>query len=98
MCLTNGIDSFEINDDFSISEIYISEKHIGKTIREIQMRRNYNILALTTIKKTEIKSLVSKIHNEDRVQTVVSPDTILEKNGILVIYGSNKDLKNFANQ
>tara|TARA_R110001592_G_scaffold2696_10_gene15401 strand:+ start:4804 stop:5487 length:684 start_codon:yes stop_codon:yes gene_type:complete len=98
LCLTNVIDSFELSDDFSIIEINIPEKHIGKTIREIQLRKNYNILALTTIKKTEIKSVVGKTRNEDKVQGVASPDTVLEKNDILVIYGANSDLRKFTNK
>jgi len=98
LCLNNVIDSFELSDDFSIIEINIPERHIGKTIREIQLRRNYNILALTTIKKTEIKSFVGKTRNEDKVQGVASPDTILEENDVLVIYGANTDLRKFTNQ
>ena len=98
LCLTNVIDSFQLNDDFSIIEINIPEKYIGQTIKEIQLRRKFNILALTTIKKTEVKSMVGKTHNEDRVQGVASPDTVLEEDDILVIYGANSDLRKFTNQ
>lgn len=45
-----------------------------------------------------MKSNVGKIINKNRVQGVASPDTILEENNILVIYGSNRDLKEFINQ
>lgn len=98
LCLTNVIDSFQLNDDFSIIEIKIPEKYIGQTIREIQLRKKYNILALTTIKKTEVKSLVGKTHSEDSVQGVASPDTVLEEYDILVVYGANSDLRKFTNQ
>ncbi|MEZ4970851.1 MAG: TrkA family potassium uptake protein [Flavobacteriaceae bacterium] len=98
LCLTNVVDSFQLNDDFSIIEINIPKKYIGQTIREIQLRRKYNILALTTIKKTEVKSVVGKTHNEDRVQGVASPDTVLEEYDILVVYGANADLRKFTNQ
>jgi trk system potassium uptake protein TrkA len=97
LCLKNVVDSFELSDDFSILEITVPSQYIGKTIREIQLRRRHNILALTTIKKTEIKSTLGKTRNEDRVQGVASPDTVLEKNDLLVIYGSNKDLMGFTN-
>jgi len=98
LCLTNVVDSFELSDDYSIIEVEVPKKFIGKTIKEIGLRAVYNLLALTTIKKTEVESAVGKTRNEDRVQGVASPDTILNKNDILVIYGANKDLRNFTNQ
>lgn len=97
LCLDNVVDSFELNEDFSIIEVSIPKQFVGQTIREIKLRAKYNLLALTTIKKTEIKSSVGVI-NKDRVQGVASPDTVLEENDILVIYGSNRDLRNFINQ
>lgn len=97
LCLTHVVDSFELSDDFSIIEINIPDKYVGKTIRELQLRRKYNVLALTTIKKEEVSSVVGKTRNENKVQGVASPDTILEQDDILVIYGANKDLRNFTN-
>ena len=98
LCLTNVVDSFELSDDYSIIEVEVPKKFIGKTIKEIGLRAVYNLLALTTIKKTEVESAVGKTRNEDRVQGVASPDTVLNRNDILVIYGANKDLRNFTNQ
>ncbi len=98
LCLTNVVDSFELSHDFSIIEIKVPEIFIGKSIKDIEFREKYNLLALTTIKKTEVKSILGKSRNEEKVQGVASPDTVLEKDDILVVYGSNKDLQNFTNQ
>lgn len=96
LCLNNVVDSFELSDDYSILEITVPSKYAGKTIRDIQLRKKHNLLALTTIRKTEVKSVVGKTRMLDKVQGVASPDTVLETDDILVIYGSNKDLKNFT--
>ncbi|SDB26900.1 trk system potassium uptake protein TrkA [Flavobacteriaceae bacterium MAR_2010_188] len=98
LCFINVVDSYELSDDYSIIEIEIPKKFIGKTILEIELRSKYSLLALTTIKKTEVKSIVGKIRKEDRVQGVASSDTVLNENDILVIYGSNKDLRNFITE
>jgi trk system potassium uptake protein TrkA len=98
LCLTNVVDSFELSDDFSIIEVEVPNRFVGKTIKEIELRSRFNLLALTTIKKTEVKSVVGKTRNEDRVQGVASPNTVLNANDILVIYGANNDLRNFTNQ
>ncbi|OAD45147.1 potassium channel family protein [Polaribacter atrinae] len=98
LCLTNVVDSFELSADYSIIEVNIPERYIGSTIKEIQLRRKYNILALTTIKKTKVKSLVGRSRNEEQVQGVIAPNTVLNENDILVIYGANKDLRKFTNK
>lgn len=97
LCLNYVVDSFELSEDYSIIEINVPDKFIGKTIREIELRSKYNILALTTIKNTEVQSLLGKTRKELTVQGVATPDTILEKKDILVIYGSKKDLEAFTN-
>lgn len=98
LCLTNVVDSFELSDDFSIIEVEIPMRFVGKTIKEIELRTKYNLLALTTIKKKEVTSVVGKTRSEDSVQGVASANTVLNANDILVIYGANKDLQNFTNQ
>jgi trk system potassium uptake protein TrkA len=92
------VDSFELSDDFSIIEANVTEKYVGKTVREIGFRNKFNLLVLTTIKKSEVKSLVGKSAIESKVQGVVTPDYKLDESDILVLYGSNKDLQVFLNQ
>ncbi len=98
LCLKNVVDSFELSDDYSIIEVNAPEQFVGKTIKEIKLRQKFNLLALTTIKPTEVNADVGKRVNQNRVQGVASSDTLLEKNDILVVYGSNKDLKKFTNK
>lgn len=96
LCIPNIIDSFELSQDYSIIEIKIPKIFVGKTIREIKLRTHYKLLVLTTIKKTEIESAVGKSISENKVQGVASSDTLLEEDDILVLYGSNKNLKAFT--
>lgn len=98
LCLSNVVDSFELSDDYSIIEVSVPSLFVGKTIQEIDLRRKYNLLALTTIKNREVKSVLGRTQNKSVVQGVASPDTVLEKGDILVIYGSKKDLQTFTNQ
>jgi trk system potassium uptake protein TrkA len=98
LCLNNVVDSFELSDDFSIIEANVPKEYIGKTIKEIGFRRHFNLLVLTTIKKSEVKSILGKSRTQEKVQGVVRPDQILDENDILVMYGSNNDLQNFLKQ
>ncbi|MDY3343675.1 TrkA family potassium uptake protein [Riemerella anatipestifer] len=98
LCLSNVVDSFELNQEYSIIEAKVPEEYIGKTIREIDFRQKYNLAVLTIIRKVEAKSLLGKTKTENKVLGVAATDTLLETNDILVIYGSNKDLKGFLKQ
>jgi trk system potassium uptake protein TrkA len=98
LCLSNVVDSFELNDDYSIIEAKVPDDYIGKTVREVGFRREFNLLVLTIIKKVEVKSILGKTKTETQIQGVASADNILEPNDILVLYSSNKDLQIFLKQ
>lgn len=98
LCLKNVVDSFELNDYFSIIEANVPSEYIGKTVREIGFRRNFNLLVLTIMKKSEVKSLLGKSRTEINIQGIATPDQKLEQTDILVLYGSNIDLQEFLKQ
>lgn len=95
LCLKGVVDSFELSDDYSIIEVYVPERFDKKTIKEINIRETYNLLVLTTISQTEIKSVVGKTRNVTKVKGVAGPNNVLNKDDILVVYGANNDIKKF---
>lgn len=95
LCLKGVVDSYELGDNYSIVEVNLPLKYDGKTIKEIGVRENYGLLVLTTISNREEKSLIGKSRNITKVEGVASPNNILNKNDILVVYGSNNDIKRF---
>jgi trk system potassium uptake protein TrkA len=98
LCLSNVVDSFELNEDYSIIEARVPTDYIGRTVREVGFRREFNLLVLTIMKKVEVKSLLGKTKTETKIQGVATADNILESGDILVLYGSNKDLQVFLKQ
>ena len=98
LCMRNVVDSFELNDDYSIIEANVPTDYVGKTVREVGFRKQFKLLVLTTIKKVEVKSLLGKTKVETQIQGVISADTLLESDDIIVLYGSNKDLQVFLKQ
>tara|TARA_R110001592_G_scaffold154837_4_gene384125 strand:+ start:3108 stop:3800 length:693 start_codon:yes stop_codon:yes gene_type:complete len=95
LCMNNVVDSFELGENYTIIEANLPEEYVGQTIKEVKFRENFNLLVLTTIRKKEVKSILGKTKTESKVQGVATPDFILEKDDILVLYGSNKDLEKF---
>src|SRR5690606_24170803 len=60
LCLKGVVDSFELNKNFSIVEIVVPEKYIGKAIEEVKFREYHNILILTIIRDTQEKSFLGR--------------------------------------
>lgn len=93
--LKNVIDSFELNEEFSIIEAEVPEKYVGKTIKELKVREEHNILILTTILKKEKTSEIGEKEEVDKIEGIADPNIELEKGNILVIFGKNSDIDAF---
>ncbi|MCF8332107.1 MAG: TrkA family potassium uptake protein [Bacteroidales bacterium] len=89
------VDSFVISSEYSIIEATVPETCVGKNLEEIGIRRNYEIIVMTTI-KPELKENILGINRKTkRVQGVASSKTILEDGDIMVMYGKINDIKKF---
>jgi len=97
LCMRGVVDSFELNDYFSIVEVKLPEHYENKTVEEVQFRERYNLLVLTTLKNAHVETNMGKKKTIIDVQSVATPKLLLEKGDILVLYGSNKDIRKFIN-
>ncbi len=91
--LSGVVDSFEVNRDYSIIETEVPEEFDGRTLEELGLKRQYDIIVLTTIKITREKNEIGVDRQVSNVQGVASAKTILHKYDIMVIYGHNKNIK-----
>ena len=98
LCMTDVVDSFDLSGDFSIIEVKVPEEMVGKRIEEIGFRKNYNLLVLTTIVRREVEAAVGKSRKENEVHGVAGPDNVLQRDHILVLFGSKRDLRQFTNR
>ena len=96
LCLIGVVDSFELNKNFSIVEIIVPQKYIGKTIEEVKFREQHNVLILTIIRDVQEKSFLGRSKIVSNVQGIPEPTTMLQQDDIIVLYGANEDLQRFA--
>jgi trk system potassium uptake protein TrkA len=93
LCMKGVVDSFELSDEFSIVEVAVPESFIGKTIEQVSIRQRFNLLVLTTIEVKEGKSILGVRRKIQKVQKVATPDTVLLQDHLMVVYGSNRDIR-----
>ncbi len=76
----NFVDFIELSEDYSIVELEVIDMWIGKSLKELNMRVNYGINVMA-IKKAEQLSITP------------GPNLVLEENDVLIVIGSNADLR-----
>lgn len=84
-----AIESFEIDRNFSIVEIKTPEEFIGKSVLEVDPRRNHNINIVTILRKKSKKNLLGVRTTEWNSIGVVTPDEVFLEDDILVVFGEN---------
>ncbi|MBN1149701.1 TrkA family potassium uptake protein [candidate division WOR-3 bacterium] len=73
----------EFTPGYSIVDVQAPKSFIGKTIRELQLRNNYNVNVLA-VKKEDNTTNISP-----------NPDTVFEKKDTVTLLGKDEDLKSF---
>ncbi len=94
---TSGlVESFELTDQHSVVEVVIHGRFVGKTIEEIGFNKDYNVIVLTIMKSIKEKNQNGILKNEPKlqIQGIARAETILKEGDIMVLYGSNKDIRN----
>ncbi|WP_163527288.1 potassium channel family protein [Halobacillus ihumii] len=78
------LDYIELSDEYSVVEVVIGEKMIGKSLADLDVRANYgiNILAIKRNKEIDVSP---------------EPDKLLYKGDLIIIMGADADIKRFRN-
>lgn len=95
LSMTGFVDSFELNSNYSIVEVLVPQKYVGRTIQEIGFREKYELLVLTILKNKEIQGSFGKNLVTTVLHGIPKPSTRLEQDDILAIYGYNDHIKSF---
>lgn len=77
------IDRFELDPEHSIVEMLVPENFHGKTLAELQLRKNYGVNILA-------------IGSEEKFKINPSPEERLSKGMIMVLIGSTRDIHDLA--
>lgn len=98
ICLKGARQTMLLHKEFEIIEIELPDKFVGKTIQESNFRKDYNINIVTIFRDAEIHGNGSSKSGDKIVLGVITADTILKNNDLLVIFGKNKDIEDFINK
>lgn len=87
------IDSFDITEEYNIIEATVPSRFVGKTVEQADFRKKYNINVLTIIRMQQTVNIFGKPRTKPVAVGVITPDTILEPEDILVLFGNLNDIE-----
>ncbi|WP_419883492.1 potassium channel family protein [Peribacillus sp. B-H-3] len=79
----NVLNFIELSNEYSIEEIRTPLSMTGKSLRELDLRANYNLTAIA-------------IESDGTITVSPSPEQIIHKGDMLVLIGNIKDLEEFS--
>jgi trk system potassium uptake protein TrkA len=81
----NVLDFIELAEDYSVAEVVVSSKMVGKTLRQLDVRAKYGVNVIA-------------IKSGEEFNIAPRPDDVIKQNDVLVVIGNNMDLKEFEEQ
>lgn len=89
------INSFGISEEYSLIEVNIPERYIGKTIADADIRNRYNLNVITIKREQETLNLFGLKVKKKQVIGVLNPNETLNQKDVLVVFGKESDFKKF---
>jgi len=96
--LKNIVDSFKIDEKYSISEIETPPEFVGKSISDLEIRSRYKLNIVTILRKKEKTNLIGNPTVIKEVIGIPSADTIIQEHDILVVFGSDDDISKICDK
>lgn len=93
--LKGSIDNFEIDDEYLVSEVEVCSRLVGKTLKESDFRKIYNLNIITIIRKKHHTNLLGRNVEKKEVVGLPMPDMSFQKDDILVVFGKDADIKKY---
>ena len=87
------LENYQLDNNFTISEVLAKPEFFGKTLQELDTIDKYHLTLITIIRKREKRNLIGKKSIIKESIGRPTPETKIEENDILVVYGNNRDIE-----
>lgn len=89
------LEQIELSEGFSLVQTAAPKQFYGKTLGEIDMRKNYQVQVIAVRRKTEDINADGKRKAREVVISVPTAETILQEGDVLMLIGSDEALRKF---
>lgn len=93
--LRGSIENFEIEGDYLVSEVGVSEDIIGQTLKDAEFRKNFHLNIITIIRHKSYNNLIGRRADRQEVIGMVKPQTKFMTGDVLVVFGKSSDIEKY---
>lgn len=94
--LRSAIETFDLDPNHSVVELELPSIFVGKTVVDVDLRKNFNLNIVTVIRKRLKRNVLGINKVTYASEGVVRPDTRFEEGDILVVFGTNQDIQSLC--
>lgn len=92
------LDSFSLTDKYNIIEAQVPDQYVGWLVKEVNFKEKHKVNLLTIIRGVDRKNILGISRKVNEIMGVLGPETNLEKDDILVLFGDIRDIESFLSQ
>jgi trk system potassium uptake protein len=94
LLMENVLDVFSLSSDYTIIESQVPQQFIGKKIEDLNLPLKFNV-SIITIKRFESRNPLLGLRSGtiEKILGIPSPQLILGKDDILVLFGKQKEIE-----
>ena len=92
------VDNFDIDKNYSISELKALPEFAGKTLEELNFQEKYHLRVITILRRRLRKTILGTTNTVEQSEGFVDKTTMIEEDDILVVFGLNKDIGKFCSR
>lgn len=93
LLVDGALKSLTLDNKFGILEVEIPEGMAGRTLEELDLQQKYEVTVVTLLRERRRRSIWGLQKTYREVQGVVGPETELQPEDILVLFGKTKDVQ-----
>lgn len=93
--LPGVIDSFQINPEYRLLEVAVPQRYVNLSITDLDLANRYKLVLVSILKRVKKKNIFGNDKSELQVTGIVPPETVLQSQDILLLFGGPRDLEDF---
>ena len=89
---------FEVAQNHNIAEVRVPRKLVGKSVKDIEFNKKYNVIVLTKLKQENVINKLGAPTTIMKAGDIITAESILNQNDIIVVYGHRNDIQRMIDE